>query len=118
MFLETLKNIADKFQNLHCIFLMGMDGMPVEKVVRDDTFNIDALTAEFTTVLKVTNASAGEVSAGTIDEILILSDKMILLTKSITSEYFLLLVLPADGNMGRARFELKKAKYVLEKEFV
>ena len=118
MFLETLKNIADKFQNMHCIFLMGMDGMPVEKVIRDDAFNVDALTAEFTTVLKVTNASAGEVGAGTVDEILILSDKMILLTKSITSEYFLLLVLPPDGNMGRARFELKKAKYMLEKEFV
>ena len=118
MFLETLREIADRFQNIHCIFLMGMDGMPVEKVVRDDTFNIDAVTAEFTTVLKVTNASTGEVNAGNVDEILILSDKMILLTKSITSEYFLLLVLPADGNMGRARFELKKAKYVLEKEFV
>jgi predicted regulator of Ras-like GTPase activity (Roadblock/LC7/MglB family) len=118
MFLETLREIADRFQNIHCIFLMGMDGMPVEKVVRDQTFNIDAVTAEFTTVLKVTAASTGEVNAGNVDEILILSDKMILLTKSITSEYFLLLVLPPDGNMGRARFELKKAKYVLEKEFV
>lgn len=118
MFLETLREIADRFQNIHCLFLMGMDGLPVEKVVRDETFNVDAVTAEFTTVLKVTTASTGEVNAGSVDEILILSDKMILLTKSITSEYFLLLVLPADGNMGRARFELKKAKYVLEKEFV
>jgi predicted regulator of Ras-like GTPase activity (Roadblock/LC7/MglB family) len=118
MFLETLREIADRFQSIHCIFLMGMDGLPVEKVVRDDTFNIDAVTAEFTTVLKVTTASTGEVNAGNVDEILILSDKMILLTKSITPEYFLLLVLPPDGNMGRARFELKKAKYVLEKEFV
>ena len=118
MFLETLREIADRFQNIHCIFLMGMDGLPVEKVVRDETFNTDAVTAEFTTVLKVTTASTGEVNAGNVDEILILSDKMILLTKSITTEYFLLLVLPVDGNMGRARFELKKAKYVLEKEFV
>ncbi|MCI0414825.1 hypothetical protein L0222_18775 [bacterium] len=118
MFLETLREIADRFQNMHCIFLMGMDGLPVEKVVRDETFNMDAVTAEFTTVVKVTAASTGEVNAGSVDEILILSDKMILLTKSITSQYFLLLVLPADGNMGRARFELKKAKYVLEKEFV
>src|SRR5688572_11588394 len=118
MFLETLRAIADRFQNLHCIFLMGMDGMPVEKVIRDDAFNIDALTAEFTTVLKVTHASANEVEAGVVDEIMVISDKMILLTKSITSEYFLLLVLPVDGNMGRARFELKKAKYMLEKEFV
>ena len=118
MFLETLKDIADRFQNLYCILLMGMDGMPVEKVVRNEEFNVEALTAEFTTVLKVTGSSAAEVNAGTVDEILVMSDKMILLTKSITPEYFLLFVLPPDGNMGRARFELKKAKYMLEKEFV
>ena len=118
MFLEALKDIADRFQNLYSIFLMGMDGMPVEKVVRNHDFNIDALTAEFTTVLKVTTSSATEVNAGNVDEILVMSDRMILLTKSITAEYFLMLVLPPDGNMGRARFELKKAKYLLEKEFV
>ncbi len=118
MFLETLKDIADKLENVHCILLMGMDGLPIEKVICDETFNVEVLTAEFTTVIKVTNASTGEVEAGDLDEILILSDKMILLTKSITSEYFLLLVLPQDGNLGRARFELKKAKYILEKEFV
>jgi predicted regulator of Ras-like GTPase activity (Roadblock/LC7/MglB family) len=118
MFLETLKEITNRIGNARCVFLMGMDGMPVEKVIRDTSFNVDELTAEFTTVIKVTNASTAEVDAGTVDEILILSDKMILLTKSITSEYFLLLVLPSDGNLGRARFELKKAKYMLEKEFV
>ena len=118
MFLQTLREIADRLDDVHCVLLMGMDGLPVEKVVRDDAFNIEALTAEFTTVVKVTTASANEVQAGTVEEILILSDKMILLTKSITNDYFLLLVLPADGNLGRARFELKKAKYMLEKEFV
>jgi len=118
MFLQTLKEIADRLGHVHCVLLMGMDGLPVEKVIHDEAFNIEALTAEFTTVVKVTNASAGEVEAGFVEEILILSDKMILLTKSITSDYFLLLVLPADGNLGLARFELKKAKYMLEKEFV
>jgi predicted regulator of Ras-like GTPase activity (Roadblock/LC7/MglB family) len=118
MFLQTLREIAERLEDVHCVLLMGMDGLPVEKVIRDDTYNIDALTAEFTTVVKVTTASAGEVQAGALEEILILSEKMILLTKSITNDYFLLLVLPAGGNLGRARFELKKAKYMLEKEFV
>jgi predicted regulator of Ras-like GTPase activity (Roadblock/LC7/MglB family) len=118
MFLETLQEIAYRLGDIHCILLMGMDGLPVEKVIRDEAFNTDALTAEFTTVVKVAGASAAEVDAGAVEEILILSGKMILLTKSITSDYFLLLVLPADGNLGRARFELKRAKYMLEKEFV
>ena len=97
---------------------MGMDGLPIEKVVRNDALNMEAITAEFTTVIKLTNLTTGEVNAGQLDEVIILSDKMILLTKSITSEYFLLMILSQDGSLGRARFELKKAKYVLEKEFV
>jgi len=118
MFLETLKEIANRLGDIHCVLLMGMDGLPVEQVIHDESFNTEALTAEFTTVVKVTNASIREVEAGAVEEILILSEKMILLTKTITSDYFLLLILPADGNLGRARFELKKAKYMLEKEFV
>jgi hypothetical protein len=35
----------------------------------------------------------------------------------ITPEYFLLVLLKRDGNLGRARFELKRAKFALAKEF-
>jgi hypothetical protein len=34
----------------------------------------------------------------------------------ITPEYFLLILLKRDGNLGRARFELKKARFALAKE--
>jgi predicted regulator of Ras-like GTPase activity (Roadblock/LC7/MglB family) len=118
MFVETLKDIADRLEEVDGVLLMGMDGLPIEKVIRNDSLNIEALTAEFTTVIKLTNLTTAEVDAGRLDEVIILSDKMILLTKSITSEYFLLMILSHGGNLGRARFELKKAKYVLEKEFV
>ena len=118
MFAETLRNIASRVENVHCVLLMGMDGLPIEKVVVDDSLNIELLTAEFTTVLRLTAHTAAEVNAGNLDEVIILSDKMILLTKSITSEYLLVLILAQDSNIGRARFELKKAKYILEKEFV
>ena len=118
MFAETLREIASKVENTHCVLLMGMDGLPIEKVVINDSLNIDLLTAEFTTVLRLTNHTTAEVNAGTLDEVIILSDRIVLLTKSITSEYLLLMILSQDSNIGKARFELKKAKYALEKEFV
>jgi hypothetical protein len=36
----------------------------------------------------------------------------------VTPEYFILLVMKPDGNYGRARFELAKAKLALRDELV
>jgi len=118
MFAETLKDIATKLEDADAILLMGLDGLPIEKIVTNDALNIELLIAEFTTILRNTMQTSKEVQAGNLQEFLILADHMTLLLKAITEEYFLLMILRPDANLGRARFELKKAKYILEKEFV
>lgn len=118
MFLETLREIANKLGDVECILLMGTDGLPIEKVIQNPALNIELLTAEFTTILRNTTQTAAEVEAGSLDEIVLLTDQLMLLLKAITPEYFIMMILPQGGNLGRARFEMKKAKYALEKEFV
>lgn len=118
MFLETLREITNKLGDVECILLMGTDGLPIEKVIRNQSLNIELLTAEFTTILRNTTQTATEVEAGLLDEIVMMTDQMILLLKAITPEYFIMMILPQGANLGRARFEMKKAKYALEKEFV
>ncbi|PWT92408.1 MAG: hypothetical protein C5B54_03565 [Acidobacteria bacterium] len=118
MFAETLRDMAARLEDVDGILLMGMDGLPIEKVVMNETLNIELLIAEFTTILRNTFQTAKEVEAGNLEEVLVLSDHMLLLMKAITPEYFIMMILPPGGNLGKARFELKKAKYVLEKEFI
>jgi predicted regulator of Ras-like GTPase activity (Roadblock/LC7/MglB family) len=118
MFVETLRDIADKLPEADAILLMGIDGLPIEKVIRKQELNIEMLTAEFTTVLRNSNQTASEVNAGATDELIILSEKMSVIMKTITPDYFFMMICNPDANLGRARFELKKAKYLLEKEFV
>jgi predicted regulator of Ras-like GTPase activity (Roadblock/LC7/MglB family) len=118
MFAITLKEIADRLDDVECILLMGTDGLPIEKVVKGESLNVELLTAEFTTILRNTAQTAAEVDAGALEEFILLTDRLIVLLKAITQEYFLMMILTEGANIGRARFELKKAKYVLEKEFV
>ena len=118
MFAVTLKDIANKLDDLECIMLVGTDGLPIEKVVRKETLNVELLVAEFTTILRNTAQTASEVEAGALDELILLTERVIVLLKAITTEYFLMIILSQGANIGRARFELKKAKYILEKEFV
>ncbi len=118
MFAITLKEIADRMDDVDCILLMGTDGLPIEKVVKSESLNVDLLTAEFTTILRNTSQTSAEVDAGALEEFILITDRLIILLKAITQEYFLMMILTEGGNIGRARFELKKAKYILEKEFV
>jgi predicted regulator of Ras-like GTPase activity (Roadblock/LC7/MglB family) len=118
MFAVTLKDIANKLDDLECIMLVGTDGLPIEKVIRKETLNVELLVAEFTTILRNTAQTASEVEAGALDELILLTERVVVLLKAITTEYFLMIILSEGANIGRARFELKKAKYILEKEFV
>ena len=98
--------------------LVGTDGLSIEKVIRKETLNIELLVAEFTTILRNTAQTAAEVKASGLDELILVTERVVVLLKAITTEYFLMIILGEGANIGRARFELKKAKYILEKEFV
>ncbi len=118
MFAETLREIGSRLEDMEALLLMGIDGLPIEKVVRNQSLNIEMLTAELTTVLRNSNHTGKEINAGVADELIILSEKMTVIMKTITHDYFFMMICRPGANLGRARFELKKAKYQLEKEFV
>lgn len=117
MFAQTLKDIVSRLSDVDCIFLMAMDGLPVEKVIRNASLSVDMITAEFTSILRTAMQTSREIGAGDLEELVVLSGQLLLVLRTITPEYYLMAVLPSDGNLGRARFELKKARYALEKEF-
>ena len=53
---------------------------------------------------------------GRIGELVIAAERSVAILSRITPEYYLLLLLPADGNVGRGRWELKKAAQTLQRE--
>ena len=115
-FRQLLEQILQKFDDAYGIFLMGYDGISVEKAVKDVSSNLDMLAAEYTNLLRITHNALRDIEGGDLEEIMNITDNMIILIKCITHEYFLFIVLHRDANFGRARYELKKAHYLLEKE--
>ncbi len=118
MFAEVLESIFEKVEGTLGVIVMGMDGISIEKRSREDLLNLEALSAEYTSLLKSSAATTQDIGLGTLEEIIVSSDTQITVVRMITQEYFLLLMLETNGNIGRARFELKKAKYSLQKELV
>jgi predicted regulator of Ras-like GTPase activity (Roadblock/LC7/MglB family) len=118
MFSELLDSIVNKVEGSLAAVIMGMDGIAIEKRILDENINVESLAAEYTSALRLSSSSAQEVGLGMLEEYILSTPNRIVIIRMITADYFILLLLAREGNIGRARFELKKAKYLLAQEFV
>ena len=118
MFGEVLDSVLNKVEGTLAAVVMGMDGISIEDRIRGNEVNIEALAAEYSSLLKGTALTTQEIGLGPIQEMVVSAESRIIVIRMITPEYFILVLLDRDGNIGRTRFELKKAKFALEKELV
>ena len=117
MFSEFLDGLIQKIEGTLGAAVMGMDGISIEKRLTDSSINIESLAAEYTSSLRTLSATTQDVGLGVLEEFVVSTDQRIVAIRMITPEYFLFALLRKDGNLGRARFELKRGRYLLAKEF-
>jgi len=115
-FKSTLRGILDRVDGALAVSLIGLDGIAVESV-NDNHVPLDILGAEFGGFIKSIRPNA-ELNTGEVLQFSLITEKYITFLSAITPEYFVLLVMKPDGNYGRARFELAKAKDALRGELV
>lgn len=116
MFQEYLSRMARSVAGSRGIMIMGIDGIPLEQWVSGPDVNLDLVATEFTNLLKTSRRNSRDTGLGDLQQVVILAENGLLLIGDITREYFLLFLLDRDGNLGKARFELRKARFVLEPE--
>jgi predicted regulator of Ras-like GTPase activity (Roadblock/LC7/MglB family) len=99
--------------------ILGIDGIPIDRYVDglDPDLDIELMATELTTLLRRSMRTASDTALGELHELVLAADRMTFLLRPITSDYFLLLALVPGGNVGRARYELRKAQMVLMAEF-
>ena len=117
-FREALKDVAARVPETQVLILMGTDGIPVEKLVVQPDPNLEAVAAEYTTLLRASVSAAADTGLGDLVELSVVTEKMTALLVGITPEYFLFAGLDPGALVGRARFALRLAGLSLEKEFV
>ena len=117
-FSDTLKQVADRVPETQLLIVMGTDGIPIEKLVVRPAANLETVAAEYTTLLRSGVAVAGDTGLGQLEEMSVVTEKMVALLVAITPEYFLFAGLAPGAMLGRARFALRLAGIALESEFV
>ncbi|MCD4813396.1 roadblock/LC7 domain-containing protein [bacterium] len=96
--------------------LVGTDGIVIEQVSLKGSFNISDVGAEYATIVKNAKKASESFGLGKTSEILISTEKAMMIMNTLSSAYFVAIALELDGNLGRGRLEVKKALPKLEKE--
>jgi predicted regulator of Ras-like GTPase activity (Roadblock/LC7/MglB family) len=110
-FREDLKAICGRVEGAYAASLMGFDGIAIEtaEVGAPEGVEMLSLIVEYSGILAQVRQAAESLKMGKTSEVSIRSEKLVAVARPLTPEYFVLLALSPDGNVGRARYELRIA---------
>jgi predicted regulator of Ras-like GTPase activity (Roadblock/LC7/MglB family) len=117
VFRTVLTDLRDRIEGALAVSLIGLDGIAVE-TVGNGQIPLEILGAEFGSFVKSIRHANTELETGEVLQFALVTEKYVTFLSEVTPEYYILLVLRPDGNYGRARFELSKAKYLLRDELI
>ena len=115
MFRTILQDIQKRVDGAIAVSLIGLDGIAIESI-KTDGVPLDVMGAEFGGFVKSIRLSNTELNTGDVLQFSIVTEKYTAFLSAVTPEYYVLLVMKPDGNYGRARFELARAKQLLRNE--
>ncbi len=115
-FRSVLSAIREHVEGTLAVSLISLDGIAVE-TVGDNRIPLEVFGAEFGGFIKSIRPNEG-LDTGEVLQFALVTEKYITFLSEVTSEYFVLLVLSPEGNYGRARFELAKAKLLLRDDLI
>jgi len=119
MFREVLQTIVEKTDGSLGALIMGADGLSVEKFFTEEgnAANLDVAAAEFTSLVRNAMRSGNDLDLGELHEMVVALGRVTFLMRLFNREYFVCLAMKPEGNLGRGRYELRKAELQLAEEF-
>jgi predicted regulator of Ras-like GTPase activity (Roadblock/LC7/MglB family) len=119
MFKEALQSIVEKTEGSLGALIMGADGLAVERffLAEDSDANLDVASTELTSLVRSANRSGADLGLGGLRELMLILEGVTFVARLFNTDYFLVLALKPDGNLGRGRYEMRKAELELAKEF-
>ena len=118
-FTAALRSIVDECGGGVGAALMGSDGIPIDQVEASslpDGFaeaggvgeEIAALGVEFGRILDEARKAADSLGGGAVEEACLRMARFWVLLRNVDAETFLVVVLAPDGNLGKARFLMRR----------
>jgi predicted regulator of Ras-like GTPase activity (Roadblock/LC7/MglB family) len=118
-FREHLEKICGSIDGAVASSVMGFDGIAVDTVEKAGAEGVDlgGLLVEYANILSQVRSAAGMLQTGGVLELMISTDKLSTLARPLTPEYFLVVALMPEANVGKARYILRVTAPEVAREF-
>lgn len=113
-FEPTLRKMIDGCSGAIGVALMGSDGIAVAELQAPDPDlgvldgEVSAAGIEFGRILDEVRKASDSLNGGRLEEVVISLARFTLLFRSVDDELFLVVALAEGGNLGKARFLLRR----------
>jgi predicted regulator of Ras-like GTPase activity (Roadblock/LC7/MglB family) len=108
-FRTHLESVVNQVDGALACSVMGFDGIPVDTYQQEDAaeLELNGAWAEYANLLGQLRQAAETLKTGEVQEVGVNSERVLMLMRLISPEYFLVLALRADGNYGKGRYVLR-----------
>ena len=109
MFAETLKKVVDNVDGALAAVIMGLDGIPVDSYVRNDRIDVTTVGMEFSFIIGQIRKAGDSLQVGSLEELSIKAQRLVLVCRMVSPQYFVAIAMAPEGNFGKARFLARMA---------
>lgn len=109
MFAEILQGIVEETAGALGAILMGYDGIAIDQhfKVREGV-DLSLVAVEYSNVLREIRRTAEILNTGAMEEVSVRTERLMVIIRTLSDEYFIALTLERDGNFGKGRYLLMR----------
>jgi predicted regulator of Ras-like GTPase activity (Roadblock/LC7/MglB family) len=105
VFAETLKRVVDNVDGGIAAVVMGLDGIPVETYTKQkDRVDVTTVAMEFSFILTQVRKAGDSLQIGSLEELSVKAQRLVLICRMISPQYFVAIAMAPEGNFGKARY--------------
>jgi predicted regulator of Ras-like GTPase activity (Roadblock/LC7/MglB family) len=109
LFAETLRKVVDNVDGALAAVIMGLDGIPVDSYVRNDRVDVTTVGMEFSFIIGQIKKAGDSLQVGGLEELSVKAQRLVLVCRMVSPQYFVAIAMSPEGNFGKARFLARMA---------
>ena len=115
MFQENLKRLVADTEGGVAGLLMGFDGIAVDSYsAPDGGIDIQTVGMEFSFILGQVRKAGDSLAVGSLEELSVKAQRLLLVCRMISAQYFVAVVMAPEGNFGKCRYLMRLATPALQ----
>src|SRR5882757_9201441 len=93
---------------------MGLDGISVDTYIKlADRVDVNTVAIEFSFILSQVRKAGESLPVGNLEELSVKAQRLLLICRMISPQYFVAIVMAPEGNFGKARYLARLAQPAL-----